>query len=79
MIQGFYTSKPNAMVLLDIPEEVKNEILDINIQNVGYTRKSCTIVSSDPVDIVKLAVEGFTDITVKSPFAFLTGNPTLRL
>lgn len=74
LIQGFYTSKPNAMVLLDIPEEVKNEILDINIQNVGYTRKSCTIVSSDPVDVVKLAVEGYTDITVKSSFAFLTGN-----
>lgn len=74
LVQGFYTSKPNAMVLLDIPEEVKNEILDINIQNVGYTRKSCTIVSSDPVDVVKLAVEGYTDVTVKSPSAFLTGN-----
>lgn len=74
LIQGFYTSKPNAMVLLDIPEEVKNEILDINIQNVGYTRKSFTIVSSDPVDLVKLAVDGYTDITVKSPAAFLKGN-----
>lgn len=76
LIQGFYTSKPNAMLLLDIPEEVKNEILDINIQNVGYTRKACTIVSSDPVDVVKLAVEGFTDVTVKSASAFFTGNPT---
>lgn len=76
LIQGFYTSKPNAMLLLDIPEEVKSEILDINIQNVGYTRKSCTIVSSDPVDVVKLAVEGFTDVTVKSPAAFFIGNPT---
>lgn len=76
LIQGFYTSKPNAMLLLDIPEDVKNEILDINLQNTGYTRKACTIVSADPVDVVKLAVEGFTDINIKSPSAFLTGNST---
>lgn len=76
LIQGFYTSKPNAMLLLDIPEEVKNEILDINIQNTGHTRKSCTIVSADPVDVVKLAVDGYTDITIKSPTAFLTGSST---
>ena len=74
LIQGFYTAKPNALILLDIPEDIKNIILDANIKNVGYIKKSYTLTSSDPVNILELAAQGYTDIILKASSITLTGN-----
>ncbi len=74
LIQGYYTSKPNAVLLLDIPADIKNEILDINIKNVGYARKSYILTEQDPVDVVALAVRGYTDIDVQTSPVSITGD-----
>ena len=74
LIQGYYTSKPNAVLLLDIPADIKNEILDINIKNVGYARKTYIIADSEPVDVIALAVRGYTDLVVQASPVFFTGN-----
>lgn len=74
LIQGFYTCKPNAVILLDVPADIKSEVLDINIQNLGCARKEYKITSGDPVNIVTLAAQGYTDLNVKSPYAYLEGK-----
>lgn len=74
LIQGFYTCKPNAVILLDVPADIKEEVLDINIQNLGYTRKEYTITSTEDVNIVNLAAQGYTEINVKSPYTRLIGK-----
>ena len=74
LIQGFYTAKPNALILLDIPEDIKNVILDANIKNVGYVKKSYTLTGSEPVNILELAAQGYTDIILKTSPVTLNGN-----
>ncbi len=74
LIQGYYTSKPNPSLLLEIPSEIKEEILGINLKNVGYTKKSYVLSSEEPQDIAALAVEGYTDIIIESENVFLTGS-----
>lgn len=74
LIQGFYTCKPNAVILLDVPADIKTEVLEINIQNLGYTRKEYRITSADPVNIVSLAAQGYTDLNLKAPNVNLIGS-----
>lgn len=74
LIQGYYTSKPNPSLLLEIPSEIREEILGINLKNVGYTKKSYILDSEEPQDIAALAVEGYTDVVIESENVFLTGN-----
>lgn len=76
LIQGYYTSKPNAVLLLDIPADIKSEIVDINIKNVGYARKIFVLSNSDPIDAVALAVKGYTDIEVKTSPVYIKGDPS---
>ena len=76
LIQGFYTSKPNAVLLLDIPADIKNEILDINIKNVGYAKKTYVISDSAPVDLIALAVKGYTQLVVQASPVYINGNPS---
>ncbi len=75
LIQGYYTSKPNAVLLIDIPEDIRNEILDINIRNVGYARKTYMLSNTEPIDIVNLAVKGYTDVEVKTSPVYISGDP----
>lgn len=76
LIQGYYTSKPNAVLLLDIPADIREEILDINIKNVGYARKTYVLSDTEPLDIVNLAVRGYTDIEVRTSPVFIKGDPS---
>ncbi len=76
LIQGYYTSKPNAVLLLDIPSDIKNEILDINIKSVGYARKTFNLDTQEPVDAVALAVRGYTDINVRTSPVYIKGEST---
>ncbi len=74
LIQGFYTGKPNPALVEEIPEETRDEILGINLKNVGYTKKSCIIDTDNPMDIAELAVRGYTDLILESENVFLTGT-----
>lgn len=74
LIQGFYTAKPSSVIVLDIPEDIKNTILDINIKNVGYVKNTYTLTSSEPANVLELAAHGYTDIILKADPINLTGN-----
>ena len=74
LIQGYYTSKPNAVLLTDIPEDIKEEILDINIKHVGYARKTYILDSSEPIDLISLAVRGYTELEIQASPAFIKGS-----
>ncbi len=62
LIQGYYTSKPKAELLDEIPAEIKDEILGINLKNLGYAKKECRLDSEKPYDVAELAVTGCTDV-----------------
>ena len=73
-IQGFYTSKPNPIILAEIASDIKNEIVDINIKNAGYKKKGIRIEGAQQVDITALAVQGYTDITAAHSEVLFTGD-----
>ncbi len=71
-IQGYYTGKPSPVIMDGVATEIKDEILGINLKNVGYKRKFYTVENADSVDITSLAVNGFTDVTIASETVNLT-------
>lgn len=74
LIQGFYTSKPSPALIPEIPASVRDEILEMNLKNIGYNQKTYTVDSDEPRDLAKLAVYGYTDILIESENAFFTGS-----
>lgn len=64
LIQGYYTGRPVPELLTEIPADIKDEILGINLKNVGYAQKEFVLEDDAPKDIAELAVQGYTDIVV---------------
>lgn len=73
-IQGYYTSKPNAVLIPEIPTEIKDEILGINLKHTGYAKKVYRLESDAPCDIAEIAVNGYTDIVAASENVTLTAG-----
>ena len=74
-IQGYYTGRPNPVILPDIDSDIKNELLDINLKYVGYKKKVYRVESSEKIDVETLAVQGYTDIVIYTADAYFAGNP----
>ncbi len=66
-IQGYYTGRPNPVILSDIAPDIKNEVLDINLKNASYRKKVYTVENDGCLDIETLAVQGYTDIILAYP------------
>ncbi|MBQ7981029.1 MAG: EAL domain-containing protein, partial [Oscillospiraceae bacterium] len=75
-VQGYYTGRPNPVVLPDIAPDKKNELLDINLKNVSYRKKVYVVEDSTALDLENLAVQGYTDIIVGSEEVNLKGTST---
>ncbi len=74
LIQGFVTSKAMSIFLLDIPDAVRNVIVNYNLKHIGYVNKVYEIVNDTPVDIVNLALFGYTDIRIKTKTVYISGE-----
>jgi len=74
-IQGYYTGRPAPEISDAVPEEIRDEILSINLKTVGYSKKTYSLDSDLSCDIAELAAKGFTDLTAASESISLTGNP----
>ncbi len=74
-IQGYYTGRPNPVILTDIATDIRNELLDINLKNASYKKKVYKVEDNTCLDIETLAVQGYTDIVVASPEANFRSNP----
>lgn len=75
LIQGYYTSKPMPVPLLEIPVSVKEQIIDINLKSKGYINKVYNAKSpNETIDIVSLVYEGFTQINVNADNITIVGE-----
>ena len=74
-IQGYYTCKAMAAIMLEIPKSIKNEIVDINLKRKGYIMKSYEVSEENQVvDIVNIALHGYTEIRVKCARVKIVGE-----
>ncbi|MDE5945686.1 MAG: GGDEF domain-containing protein, partial [Oscillospiraceae bacterium] len=65
LIQGFYTSTPKPVFLDMISQNVKDEIINTNLENSKHgIKKIYSARNCSEIDILSLALEGYTDIHI---------------
>ena len=76
LIQGYYTSKPKPLFLNSISSEVKDEIIKTNLETRPNGVKKIYAAQSDSeLDLLKLALEKYTDIHVYQSKLTIVGDP----
>ncbi|MBQ8780318.1 MAG: EAL domain-containing protein [Oscillospiraceae bacterium] len=78
LVQGYLTSKPTAVLMHDIPNEIKNKIISFNLKHTGHIHKTYTITESGEYNVLDLAVNGYDQITVNSTDVTLKGNAEIE-
>ncbi len=76
LIQGYYTSKPKPLFLDSISKDVKDEIIRINLElRPSGSKKVYTAQNDSELDLLKLALEKYTDINVYQSSLTIVGDP----
>lgn len=75
-VQGFYTSKPKPLFLDSISKDIKDEIIKTNLETrPSGSRKIYAAQNDTEIDILKLALEKYTDIHVYQSKLTIIGDP----
>lgn len=76
LIQGYYTSKPKPLFLDSISKDIKDEIVKTNLEiRPNGARKVYMAQNDTELDIVKLALEKYTDIHIYQSKLTIVGDP----
>ena len=76
LIQGYYTSKPKPLFLESIAKDIKDEIIRTNLEIRPDGAKKIYAARNDTeIDILKLALEKYTDIHIYQSKLTITGDP----
>lgn len=76
LVQGYYTSKPKPLFLDSISKEIKDEIIKTNLETrPDGARKVYAARNDQELDILKLALDKYTDIHIYQSKLTLVGDP----
>lgn len=76
LVQGYYTSKPKPLLLNSISSEIKDEIIKTNLESRPNGVKKIYAARNDSeLDLLKLALEKYTDIHVYQSKLTIVGDP----
>lgn len=76
LIQGYYTSKPKPLILNNVSTEIKDEIIRTNLESRPLGAKKIYSANNDTeIDLLKLALERYTDIHVYQSKLTIVGDP----
>lgn len=76
LVQGYYTSKPKPLFLNSISADIKDEIIRTNLETRPEGVKKIYAAQNDTeLDLVKLALEKYTDIHVYQSKLTIVGDP----
>ena len=76
LVQGYYTALPSNQFIDEIPKDLVDEIVRMNIRNIDTRQKKTYIVGNESeVLLVPLVMEGYTEVVVPRPECVLVGNP----
>ncbi len=81
-IQGFYTAKPDVDISPEIPSTISESIRAININKPAIKHSKTYDISSnnyEPIDLVALEKDNYTNISVNTSFAHFVGNQSEKL
>lgn len=75
LIQGFYTAKPKEEIIAEIPEHIKNEIIDTNnAAKPGSHRKMYIVNKEKEISLTRISLEGYNGMIVSQPEISIIGN-----
>lgn len=75
LIQGYYTAKPSYDILQALPAEIKNEIVNTNIDTLGQTNRKIFVAAGEKeLPLMRLALEQYTGILLSDQDVVLVGN-----
>ena len=76
LVQGYYTSKPKPLFLNSISADIKDEIIKTNLETRPDGVKKIYAAQNDTeLDLLKLALEKYTDIHVYQSKLTIIGDP----
>lgn len=76
LIQGYYTSKPKPLFLNSIADDVKDIIIKTNLEvRPNGMKKIYSAQNDKELDLIKLALEKYTDIHVYQSKLTIVGDP----
>ena len=76
LIQGYYTSKPKPLFLNSISKDIKDEIIKTNLETRPDGVKKIYAAQNDgEIDLLKLALEKYTDIHIFQSKLTIVGDP----
>ena len=78
-IQGFYVAKPSPELLESINEDVKKNIIRMNLENASLVTRVHRPQAGEEVDIRKLATEKYTSVLVDVPEVRFIGKTDSRI
>ena len=76
LVQGYYTSKPKPLFLNSISTDIKDEIIKTNLETRPEGVKKIYTANNDTeIDLLKLALEKYTDIHIYQSKLTIVGDP----
>ncbi len=75
LVQGYYTSRPQPYLLEEISEEVRDIIINTNLENSSGHKKIYNAHNDEVLDLVDLALQNYTDIHVFRHQMTIIGDP----
>ncbi len=75
LIQGYYTSKPKPLFLDSIAKDIKDEIIKTNLETRNGSKKIYSAQNDTEIDLLKLALEKYTDIHIFQSRVTIVGDP----
>lgn len=80
MVQGYYVSKPKPLFLNSISAEVKDIIIKTNLESRPEGAKKIYNAQNDTeIDLLKLALEKYTDIHIYQSKLTIVGDPEKQI
>ena len=75
LVQGYYTGRPQAGFQSEIPKELCDDIVRMNLRNINTRQKKTYIIGSESeVPILPLVMGGYTELVVPKPDVILVGD-----
>lgn len=74
LLQGYYISKPKPVLLNEVSDAIKREVVALSLENYGNIKKIYYPSDGECVDMSAIAKDGYTDLFIDSSRVVLKGT-----
>ncbi|MBE5931717.1 MAG: EAL domain-containing protein [Lachnospiraceae bacterium] len=75
LIQGYYIAKPASYILRELPESLRDEIVELNRMRSGYEIKVYCPKEDEVVDLARITAEHYNAILIETEHVTVQGVP----